>query len=237
MINGRYQFHSFLQYKGIVHGISSQAFGSMNETVDRDALSYFAKSLAIDGDIVCMRQIHSGNVYIVNDTSELLIAETDGLITNRKNLSLAVLTADCLPVFFYDQQKEVIAIAHAGYKGLLNHILENTVKRFVADFRSDPKDIIVGIGPCVEQDCYEVGKDRIAQFHHAFPTFKNISTERDGRQYLNLREIARQCLAKEGILEGHIEIMDICTRCDENFYSYRRGDKEKRFVSIISLVE
>ena len=57
-----------------------------------------------------------------------------------------------------------------------------------------------------------------------------------GKYYLDLRAVAKQCLLKEGILEGNIEIMNICTKCNLDFYSYRRGDKFERFVSVISSV-
>lgn len=239
MINEKYHFHNLLRYKNIAHGISSQAFGSIKKdalAVDREKLTAFAKTIGITGDIVCMRQIHSCNVRVVDDTSDLRIQATDGLITNKKHLPITVLTADCLPVLFYDAKREVIGVTHAGYKGLLNHVLENTVKRFVSDFRSNPKDIIVGIGPSIETDCYEVGEDRIEEFRKVFPSFNNMFAKKGGKFYLDLRSVARQCLIKEGILDEHIEVMDICTKCNQNFYSYRRRDTYQRFASIISLV-
>jgi polyphenol oxidase len=240
MINGKYQFHSFLPYKGIAHGISSKAFMSMkrldNNEIDTTALFNFEQTLAIYDPVITMMQVHSRNVVVIRDLKRKRISDVDGLITDEKYIPLAVLTADCLPIMFYDPKKEVIGVAHAGYKGLLNTILENVIQRFVSDFKSDPKDIIVGIGPSIERDCYEVGKDRIEEFQKTFLEFKNIFVEKNGSFYLDLRMVAQQSLVKEGILEKHIEVMDVCTKCDPNFYSYRGGDKEKRFASIISLV-
>ncbi len=166
-----------------------------------------------------------------------MFAKTLGVTNNVvKNIPLAVLTADCLPILFYDPKKEAIGIAHAGYKGLLNHIIENTVACFASNFKSDPKDIVVGTGPSIERDCYEVGVDLIEKFQKEFPGFENIFAEKEKKYFLDLRTIAQQCLVKEGILRENIEFMDICTKCDPNFYSYRGGDKEQRFASIISLV-
>src|SRR5258708_222832 len=142
MIKGTYQFQNLLAYKTLLHGVSSKAFGSMKniETlqIDRIALTMFAKTLGVTNDVVCMKQIHSGTVSFVADTKQLRIADTDGLVTDKKNIPLAVLTADCLPILFYDPKKEAIGIAHAGYKGLLNHIIENTVACFASNFKSDP---------------------------------------------------------------------------------------------------
>jgi polyphenol oxidase len=242
MSNERYQFHNLLSYPTIAHGVSSKTFGPMVKLTDglesfTASTVTFARSVGIDQpDIVCMNQIHSGKVYVVKNASRLTLPETDGLITSQKHLPLAVRTADCLPVLFYDPKNEVIGVAHAGYKGLLNNILENMIQRFVSDFKSDPKDILIGIGPSIEMKCYQVGDDRIEEFRKAFPAFKNMFTEKGGKFYLDLRAVAQQCLKKEGILKEHIEVMNICTKCDENFYSYRRGDRDIRFASVISLV-
>ena len=240
MKDEKYQFHSFLRYNGVVHGISSKTFGSMknNETkeVDRDALTEFAKTIGITDKIVCMLQIHSGTVAVIENADNLRIADTDSLITNKTHLPLAVLTADCLPVLFYDPKKEVIGVAHAGYRGLLNNIIAHTIKRLITDFESDPKDIIVGIGPGIERDCYEVKVELVEEFQEKFPSFEDIFVEKDQKYFLDLKSIARQSLREEGILADNIEIMDVCTKHDENFYSYRRGDGDKRFVSVISLV-
>jgi polyphenol oxidase len=239
MANEKYQFKNFLQYKNLAHGISSKVFGSIKKNksdIDREGLATFAKSIGVTGDIICMRQIHSGTVRIVQDTSDLRITQTDAMVTNNKNLPLAVLTADCLPLIFFDTKKNAIGVAHAGYKGLLNNVLENTILHFVSAFKSDPNDIIVGIGPSIEMDCYEVSEDRIEEFQKVFPKFENIYIKRAEKFFLDLRSVAQQCLVKEGILKENIEVIDICTKCDQEFYSYRRGDYEQRFVSLISLV-
>ncbi len=239
MMTKAYQFKNLLQYKDIVHGISSKAFMSMKrldtKQVDRSALLNFEKTLNIFDSVITMKQIHSGNVAVIEKLDKTQIPDTDGMITDKHYFPLAVLTADCLPLLFYDPKQNAIAVAHAGYKGLLHHVIEHTIKRMHSEFDSNPKDIIVGIGPSIERDCYEVGKELIDQFKEAFPKFKNIYTETEGNYHLDLRAVAQQCLLKEGILKEHIEVMDICTKCDPNFYSYRGGDGDHRFASIICL--
>ncbi|HSX09801.1 MAG TPA: peptidoglycan editing factor PgeF [Candidatus Saccharimonadales bacterium] len=240
MIKEKYQFKKFLTYSHIAHGISTNAYGSMKHVddgqIDRVALSKFAHTVGSSDDVVVMQQIHSGNVSIVTHTQQKRISETDGLITNQKNIPLAVLTADCLPIMFYDPVKKIVGIAHAGYRGLLLHIIEHMIDKFTKEFGSDPDDIQVGIGPCIETMCYEVGKEVIDKFTKAFPKYKNMYITKEGKFYLDLKQIALQSLNKKGILDVHIEIMDICTKCDEQFYSYRGGDGDKRFASLISLV-
>jgi purine-nucleoside/S-methyl-5'-thioadenosine phosphorylase / adenosine deaminase len=238
--NKVYAFNNLSQFSSIIHGISSKAFGSMKDAeslqIDRNALILFAHEIGIPDDIICMKQIHSGNVAVIENADILQIPETDCLLTGKKHLSLAVLTADCLPVFFYDPQKKIIGVAHAGYRGLLNHIIGNTIGSFTSRFKSNPEDIIVGIGPGIERDCYEVGKELINKFTKTFPGFQNIYKEHDGNFFLDLKNIALQTLLKEGILMEHIEVMNICTKCNPDFYSYRGGDGDKRFVSLLGLV-
>lgn len=239
MSDEKFVFQSFLPYKNIIHGVSSQAFGSMKKEdgeLDFDHLEAFRKSLRIGEKAVCMKQIHSGTVVVIEDATALRIPDTDGLITNKKQIPLALLTADCLPLLFYDPTKDGIGVAHAGYKGLLNDIIKHTIQKYVSIFKSDPQDIIVGIGPSIERDCYEVGEELVEKFQKKFPSFENIFVERNQKYYLDLRAIALQCLLKEGILKKHIEVMEMCTKDDPNLYSYRGGDSYKRFVSMISLV-
>jgi len=238
--NHSYGFKTFSQYTLVKYGVSTRKFGSMKNVetkeLDREALTKFAATIGITDPIVCTNQIHSGNVALIENTNVLKISDTDGLVTDKKHIPLALLTADCLPILFFDPKKEAIGVAHAGYKGLLNHIIENTISVLVSKFKSDPKDIIVGMGPSIETTCYEVGVELVEKFQEEFPSFEDIFIEKDQKYFLDLRGIARQSLLKEGILDEHIEIMDICTKDNEDFYSYRGGDREKRFVSVISLV-
>jgi len=240
MKNQQYQFESFSNFENIKYGISTREFGSMKnietKEPDSEALTKFAKTIGITEPIVGMKQIHSGNVSIIENTDILGILDTDGLVTHKKHIPLAILTADCLPILLYDPKKEVIGVAHAGYKGLLHHIIENTVSTFVSSFKSDPKDIIVSIGPSIETTCYEVGEELIEKFQEEFPSLEDIFVERDQKYFLDLRGIARQNFVKVGILDEHIEIMDACTKDNKDFYSYRGDDGDNRFVSVISLV-
>ena len=223
------------------HVISTKASGSMKKNDGSINLKNIKKFL-IENDLperfVCMHQIHSGNVGVVQDTKREIISEVDCLVTNRKNVSLGVITADCLPVLFYDKNNNVIAAAHAGSKGLLYKILQNTVEILRTKFNSNPKDIVVLIGPGIEKKCYEVGEEVISQFtkqYHWFDT-SYYSDSKSDFYFLDLRKIAQQILIKEGILLEHIEISELCTKCEiDTFYSYRRGDTNGRIVSVISL--
>ena len=220
--------------------ISTKADGSMKKsdgTIDLENIKVFLNNKNLFEKVVCMEQVHGGDIAVVSNNTQEIIHGVDGLITNTKKLSLGVVTADCLPILFFDSKKGVIGVAHAGSKGLLKKIIQNILTQFKTKFQSAPKDIMVSIGPSIEKDCYEVGKEMIDSFQQTYPTFTGKYDDKAGKYYLDLRNIALQSLIKEGILEEHIEIASDCTKCStEIYYSYRGGDKTGRFVSVISLV-
>jgi YfiH family protein len=234
-----YKIKVLNKFPQIKHAISTKAFGSMKK--DDGSLAFanilkFAKPLKFASMPIFMNQVHGNTVAVIESDRELVLPETDGMITKRKDLPLAIITADCLPVLLYDPEKEVIGVAHAGRKGLLNGVIHKVVSGMQSMYGSESKDIIVGIGPSIEKECYEVDEKIITEFHDTFPSFINMSVQKENKYFLDLRAIALQSLQKEGILGKNIEISDICTKDDERFFSYRRGNENGRFVSVISLV-
>lgn len=230
---------SLSDYQHFLHAISTKEAGSFKKedlSIHHANLIKFGKAAGIPAIIVCMKQVHSGNVAVVESTRELELPDTDAMITNKKNLGLAVITADCLPVLFYDPVRGVTAVAHAGSKGLLNGILHNTIVKMKEVYDCLPEDIVVGIGPYIRANCYEVGGDYAQKFHEAFPDCDQMIRKENGKHFLSLKQVALHCLKKEGILKSHIEVSPSCTKCeDELCYSYRRGDKTGRFVSVVCL--
>lgn len=220
---------------------STKADGSMKKfdgSIDFKNLQKFLFLKKMPQDIVAMEQVHDGSLGIVGDNSPSFVHGVDALITNKKKLTLAVVTADCLPIIIYDTHARAIGAIHAGSKGLLHRIISHTIKKFTATFNSKPEDISVTIGPSIEASCYEVGHEFIRQFEQTLSWFgESFYTKANDRYFLDLKKIALQSLRKEGILKEHISVVDVCTKCSvDSLYSYRRGDKTERFVSIISIV-
>jgi polyphenol oxidase len=212
-----YTFNLFNQFSNIKHGISTKDFGTMkdeNGNINRSNLNRFLNSLKLPENGVCMQQVHGKNIKKVENENDLFVKGTDGLITQVKNISLCVATADCLPILFYDKVNNVIGIAHVGRKGLVAGIIKNMIKQFINNYNSDPKNIIVGIGPGIEKECYWVDSE-----------------------FIDIRALAIGDLIKSGIDEENIENIGLCTKCNKDkFYSYRGGDRYDRFISTISLI-
>ena len=161
------------------------------------------------------------------------ILKADGLITNKKNVFLGIVTADCLPVIFYDKKMGIVGIAHAGYKGLLRGIIQEMIKG-MKKIGSDLKNMKIAIGPAIGLCCYDVPIERAEVFENAFKGIKTYE-KRNGKYFLDLKSITRQILISEGIRKKNIEVSQMCTKDNLNdFFSFRgEGQKFGEFVTVI----
>ena len=153
----------------------------------------------------------------------------DGLITNEKNLLLCTVEADCVPVYFYDPVKEVIAMVHSGWKGTVQKISEVTIKKMRDTFGCKPENLKVAIGPHICKNCYEVGQDVFEEFTQSFDKtdMKKIFTRKNDEKYLlNLQEAVKLTVLKNGVLEKNFFTINICTYHSKiesySLCSYRR---------------
>ena len=167
----------------------------------------------------------------------------DGLITNEKNLLLCTVEADCLPVYFYDPVKEVIAMVHSGWKGTVKKISEVTIKKMESTFGCRPQDLLVAIGPHICKDCYEVGQDVFEEFHRSFAQqdLQKIFIQKNQEKYLlNLQEAVKLTLTGNGVPASNIFSSGICTLHSKiqgcSFCSYRRTkSKTERMLTAIMM--
>ncbi len=155
---------------GIVCSYSCRLDGNMslNYGDTKDSLnnrSDFLSKLGIDyRNLVCAKQAHGGNIEYVthNDlgrgalTCEAAVDNTDGLITDKRNLPLAIFTADCLSVFLYDTFTPALGLIHAGWRSSKENISAKAVKLMREKFGTDAKRLMVIFGPAMRKCCYRV---------------------------------------------------------------------------------
>jgi len=181
---------------------------------------------------VHIRQVHGGRVIVADQNfpeKGLALEEADGLITKAPQLPIAIRSADCLPVFLFDEKQEGIGLIHVGWRGCQKNIIGKAVKLMEKEWRSNPRDIKVSFGPGIRCCCYEVGNE----FQEYFPE-ELIS--RNGRYYLDLPKVNYGQLTECGIERKNIFDCGICTCCDKNYFSNRRdGKKAGRMISLIML--
>ena len=184
-------------------------------------------------NLIYMDQIHSNKVMVISDPSVNKIENCDALITNIKNIPLMVMVADCVPILIYDPLCNVIAVAHAGRNGTFLEISKETVKKMTEVFGSDPSDLKVLIGVSIGSCCYEVGEDIADITVESFG--KKYVDLRENKFYLDLKELNKDQLMSMGVKEQNIEVSNICTACDPNYYSYRREGVTGRFAGVLML--
>jgi len=228
----------------IVCGFSLRHCGNMSlcyaETSDSlKNRKAFLEGLRIDYQtLVCGRQKHGSRVQIVkiNDRGrgalsyDTAIADTDALVTDEKNLPLAVFTADCLSVFLYEPGKKIIGLVHAGWRSTKRDIVIKTLKVMEEGFNSRAKDVYAAFGPSIRSCCYEVGQE----FKGIFP-YGLI--EKNGRLYLDLIKINKKQLLDCGVKDTNIFDLNLCTSCHSTeLFSYRKeGSSCGRMMLVIML--
>ena len=180
---------------------------------------FLAKLFSVE-KLAFMNQVHGNRVVRVS-AQMIDTPEVDAIITTDKSLGLVVQTADCLPILV--DGGGVVGAIHVGRRGLLNGIIEKTIGLIVAQ---GGRDIKATIGPAICGKCYEVDED----------TYKNIITEypvgNAGFRHIDIREIASEQLRNMGCIVNNLKI---CTREDENYFSYRRNNVTGRQAGVISL--
>lgn len=182
-------------------------------------------------------QIHSSNVTVVTEkmvgagalSSENAVPRMDALITNLKNIPLAVFLADCLPVVLVDPVKKLIGVVHAGWQGIYSEIVLNTFDRMEQTFASATQDVVVFIGPGIGSCCYVVDSSRASKFRRKFPFIEGNN--------LDLKSIVRRQFIERGISEKNIYESDICTSCHSDlFFSYRKERECGRQAAIAAII-
>lgn len=182
----------------------------------------------MDDELVMPTQIHSDIVTMVSPGDKKVIS--DGLITTLSNLPIGIITSDCVPVLLYDPEHHSVSAIHAGWRGTLDTIVRNAVQSMIAN-GSNVHSLIAAIGPAIKSCCYDISPERAQLFSNKFGTNSVIWI--DERPYIDLQDINYHQLFACGLLPEHIDLLPECTKCNEAYYSYRRGDRDKRMISYI----
>ncbi|HEY4276395.1 MAG TPA: peptidoglycan editing factor PgeF [Rhizomicrobium sp.] len=177
-------------------------------------------ALAPGAKLVSLAQIHSAIVHTVDaDWDFAARPDGDAMVTALPNVLLGILTADCVPVLFADAKAGVIGAAHAGWKGAVAGVLENTIAAMTR-LGANPARIAAAIGPAIAQDHYEVGADLRAQFGEDDAGFF-VASDRPSHFCFDLPGYVHKRLRKAGLTD--ISAIGLSTYPPENgFFSYRR---------------
>ncbi|QOR00754.1 MULTISPECIES: peptidoglycan editing factor PgeF [unclassified Campylobacter] len=172
---------------------------------------------------VFLNQIHSNIITCYDKNFHF---DADGVISEKKNIALCVLSADCLPVLLYDCKNQSIAALHAGRKGCFENILKEAVLKMQKNFNTQVKNLklILSAGICAKN--YEINGELLELSRQRFTSFLYGNK-------LDLKALIK-FQAKELGIEDIFDI-NLCTFDDERFFSYRKNKTPKRIVSVIYL--
>ncbi len=201
---------------GVVHGFSNREVGT-----DASLIEKYSKLPRI----AQLKQIHSANVVVLDDIENHDdLREGDSIITSLKDVGIGIRTADCVPILIVDRDKSIVAAVHAGWRGTLSEIAIKTINTIKSEYGIDSSLLTSVIGPSISSCCYVVGEDVAALFKERFSNCDQYLFESGESKYvLDLGIANKIALEKAGVAD--IEIVDICTKCNANFYSYRREGK------------
>ncbi len=258
-----YSFPSFEKIPFVRHGFSTRmggvsegVFASMNlsftrgdrEEAVRENFARFCRAIGVDEHhvVISAQEHHTVVREIVAEdigrgiTRERGYTDVDGLMTNVPGVVLCTQYADCVPLFFVDPVKRVVATSHSGWKGTVAMIGAVTVRRMQEVYGCEPADILAGIGPSIGPCCFEVDSPVYDAFS-ALP-FLDASVLHDdgnGKFHIDLWETNRRILLEAGLKAEHITVTDLCTKChSDTFWSHRvTGWDRGSLAAFISIAE
>lgn len=213
-------------------GASKAEFSSNNLAlhVEDDLIAVLAnrdflqKDLQFKNDIIWLWQTHSNQCVIADEDVN---RHADAAIVRTVNTPIAILTADCLPIVVCNKFSCEIAAIHAGWRGLLSGIIENTITKM----QGEPQDLLVWIGPAICQNCFEVGQDVYNSFKKCYNFCLKHFKPKNGKWQLNLARLAEDVLNSLGVVAVYHS--NKCTFEEQEFYSYRRENKTGRMATLI----
>lgn len=196
---------------------------------------------------VLAEQVHGGAIQKVDETDggrgvyalDDAVPDVDGLYTTTANLWLMSLYADCVPLYFFNRQKSIVGIAHAGWKGTVLNIGGEMIRLWEEMEGVPAEAIYVAIGPSIGKAAYEVDDKVISALKHVLPQGKEPWTQNGSCSFcLDLKEANALLLENAGIKRAHMEISNACTYENEAlFFSHRRDSGQTgRMMAYIGLL-
>lgn len=224
--------HGFFGREG---GVSTGIYASLNAGTGSgddpakvlENRARIAAAFSIGRDHLCgVHQVHSADAVFIDAPWTGERPRADALVTTTPNLAISILTADCTPILFADTEAGVIGAAHAGWRGAVGGVIENTV-RLMVDHGAQRARIAAAIGPCIHQASYEVGPEFEAEFLKGDASFARFFVPGAGdRLHFDLPNFCAARLTASGVQT--IEALQLDTYAEsKRLHSHRRSVHEK----------
>ena len=228
--NQKYVSHYFFNRLG---GTSKGIYKSLNcGKGSKDKIANISKNLKIvsrkigckSGNLVSLNQIHSNKVLKINNVPKKKLTG-DAMITNKQNIAISILTADCAPILIIEKKQKFVGAIHAGWKGAFKGIVKKTIQLLKKNGCSE-KDMIACIGPCIKKNSYEVKNDFFKLFKDKNKKNVNFFAFKKKKIYFDLSEYIKSQFYENGVKKIDIIRKDTFA-LENNFFSSRRSKKNK----------
>lgn len=164
---------------------------------------------------------------------------TDAMVTKLAGVALTIMVADCAPVVVFDPERRAVGVAHCGRGGIVLGVLPETIETMHGTFGSAPEDLLVGIGPAIGADSYEIGAAEAAQVATAFGELAEarlLRPTRPGHWTFDLVAALRIQLRHAGVDDGNVHAMGVDTAASTaDFFSDRAARPCGRFMAVAML--
>ena len=232
-------------------GFSSKPYKSLNCSFNNnDVRSNVIKNIDLVKNnlnlkkIIKLNQIHSSEVVIIKKIDDISdFYNVDGIVTKIPGIGLSILGADCAPILFYDKIEKIIGACHAGWRGAVENVVEQTIHK-MESIGAKRNQILAIIGPAIQKNSYEIGQE-VADIIRSCSFFSNnipiLSHKIDDKYLFDLPLFLQQCLKNAEIINiGNVEL-DTYTN-PHLFFSHRRSshkntNKTGRQISVIGILE
>lgn len=183
-----------------------------------------------DRHLLMPHQVHLTEVAVIDEAFLCLddnerqqrLEGVDAIMTDRAGVCIGVSTADCIPVLLYDNIHHAACAIHAGWRGTVSRIVEQSIKTMTATYGTNPIDVLAQIGPGISLDSFEVGDEVYAAFAQACFDMASISQKQD-KWHIDLPTCNKLQLMTMGVKPDHISVSYICTyKAHDTFFSARR---------------
>ncbi len=189
---------------------------------------------------VLSKQTHTSNIRIVteDDAGKGLflpsdIYDTDGLVTNVKNLPIVIFYADCVPILLYSKDGGCVACVHAGWRGTVLEIAAKAVEIMSNDFGANPGEILAAIGPSIGKCHFETGIEVAAEFKE----YPECVEYKNDKAYIDLWAVNTKILTRAGLLGENIFCAETCTVCNtDKFFSHRGLGADTGRMALIAML-
>ena len=218
-----------LDKAGVVHAFSTRTGGVSEGYLGSMNLSFHRGD---DPDKVMENHRRFAKAVGIVRISDII--GIDGLMTNVPGIPLMTFYADCVPIYFYDPVRKVVAMNHSGWKGTVAKISQCMIKRLGDEYGTDPTDLICAIGPSICKDCYEVSEDVAEQFKLAYTEQEACEivypreSQYKGKYLLDLHTANYFNLVDAGVKPENIDVTNICTCCNPDWLFSHRASKGLR---------